>query len=68
LTVGWSKRFFVLGLVLTVVGVLPVLIGITLLPGLNPLVPTMLALSLMPLGLICLGLALILFLAGLVRR
>lgn len=64
----WTKLFLRLGFVLLGVGLIPLLLTQTILAGVDQLIPVMLSLSVAPLGLLCLLVALILFLAALLRR
>ena len=64
----WSRMFLRLGLVLLGLGVIPLLLVQYVFTGLDPLIPVMLSLSVAPIGVLVLIIALILFLAGLLRR
>jgi hypothetical protein len=57
-----------LGLVLLAVGLVPLLVLQFLLPQMDPVVPLLLSVMVAPLGAICTAIAIILFLAALVRR
>ncbi len=64
----WSRMFLRLGLVLLGLGVVPLLLVQYVFPGFDPLIPVMLSLSVAPIGVLVLLIALILFLAALLRR
>ena len=64
----WAKVLLRLGLVLVAVGVVPALLVQYVFTGFDALIPAMLLFSAAPLGAIILVVALILFLAVLVRR
>jgi polyferredoxin len=64
----WAMMLLRLGLVLLAVGVVPALLVQYVFTGFDALVPAMLLFSAAPLGALVLLVALILFLAGLVRR
>ncbi len=64
----WVKALFRLGLVLLVIGAGPALLVKYVFTGVDALIPAMLLISIAPFGVLCLAVALILFLAGLVRR
>ena len=64
----WAKILLRLGLVLLAVGVVPALLVQYVFTGFDALIPAMLLFSAAPLGGIILVIAIILFLAVLVRR
>jgi hypothetical protein len=64
----WAKMLLRLGLVLIAVGAIPALLVQYVFTGFDALIPAMLLFSAAPLGAIILVIALILFLAALVRR
>ena len=64
----WAKVLLRLGLVLVAVGTIPALLVQYVFTGIDALIPAMLLFSAAPLGAIVLVIALILFLAALVRR
>jgi hypothetical protein len=64
----WAKLFLRLALVLLAVGLLPLLAVGTLFTGVSPLVPVLLSVLVAPLGVLCLVVSLILFLAAVLRR
>lgn len=64
----WAKLTLRLALVLLAVGLLPILAVAWLLPGTDPLIPTMLGVFVAPLGGVCLLVSVILFLVALARR
>ena len=64
----WSRMFLRLGLVLLGLGVIPLLLVQYVFTDFNPLIPLLLSLSVAPIGVLVLLIALILFLAGLLRR
>jgi polyferredoxin len=64
----WAMMLLRLGLVLLAVGVVPALLVQYVFTGFDALIPAMLLFSAAPLGALVLLVALILFLAGLVRR
>jgi len=65
---AWAKLFLRLGLVLLAVGILPLLVQQFVLPQISPIVPVLLSVMVAPLGAIVTVVAVILFLAALVRR
>jgi hypothetical protein len=64
----WAKILLRLGLVLLAIGLVPALLVQYVLTGFDALIPAMLLFSAAPLGGIILVIAVILFLAVLVRR
>jgi hypothetical protein len=64
----WAKILLRLGLVLVAIGVIPALLVQYVFTGFDALIPAMLLFSAAPLGAVVLIIALILFLAALVRR
>jgi hypothetical protein len=64
----WAKVLLRLGLVLVAIGVIPALLVQYVFTGFDALIPAMLLFSTAPLGAAILVIALILFLAALVRR
>ena len=64
----WAKILLRLGLVLLAIGVVPAMLVQYVFTGFDALIPAMLLFSAAPLGGIILVIALILFLAVLVRR
>lgn len=64
----WTRLFLRLGLVLLAVGLIPLALTSTILTTWDQLVPIMLSFTVAPLGALALLVAVILFLAGLVRR
>jgi len=64
----WTKLFLRLGLVLLAIGLVPLALTSTILTTWDQLIPIMLSFTVAPLGALCLLVALILFLVGLVRR
>jgi hypothetical protein len=64
----WAKLLLRLAIVLLLVGLVPLLAISTIFSGINPLVPVMLSLTVAPLGALSLLIAIILFLAALLRR
>lgn len=64
----WAKIMLRLGLVLLAIGVVPLLVLQFLIPQMDPIVPVLLSVMVAPLGAIFLAIAVILFLAVLVRR
>ena len=64
----WAKLFLRLGLVLLAIGLLPLLAIGTLFTDVSPVIPVMLSLSVAPLGVLATLVALILYLAALLRR
>ena len=64
----WMKLFLRLGLVLVAVGLIPLLLTSTILTTWNQLIPIMLSFTVAPIGALCILVALILFLVGLLRR
>ena len=64
----WARLTLRLGLVLAAIGILPALAEQLLFPGFGGALPALLLLSVMPLALLVLAAAAILYLAVLVRR
>jgi len=64
----WAKVFLRLAIVLLAVGLIPLLAVAIIFTGISPLVPVMLSLFVAPLGALLVLIALILFLAALLRR
>jgi polyferredoxin len=64
----WAKMMLRLGLVLLAIGILPLLLVEYVLTDLNPLIALLLAFAVAPLGVLATIVALILFLAALLRR
>ena len=64
----WAKLFLRLGIVLLAIGLIPLALTATVLTTWDQLIPVILSLSVAPLGAICAIVALILFLAALLRR
>jgi polyferredoxin len=64
----WSRMLLRLAVLLLALGLVPLLVVGTVLPQFDPLIPVMLSLTLAPLGAVLLVVAVILFLAALVRR
>jgi hypothetical protein len=64
----WAKIWLRLGAVLIAVGIGPILIQQYVLPDINPVVPTLLTVMVAPLGALCLGVGIILFLVAWARR
>ena len=64
----WAKLLLRLAIVLLLVGVVPLLAVSTIFTGFSPLIPVMLSLTVAPLGALSLFVAIILFLAALLRR
>ena len=64
----WAKALLRLGLVLLALGVVPALLVQYVFTGFDALIPAMLLFSVAPIGGLCLAVAIILFLAALVRR
>ena len=66
--IAWAKLLLRLALVLLAIGLLPALAVKTVLPDIDALIPALLLFSAAPLGAVILVVAIILFLAALVRR
>ncbi len=64
----WAKLFLRLGIVLLAIGLIPLALTATVLTNWDQLIPLILSLSVAPLGAVCTVVALILFLAALLRR
>jgi polyferredoxin len=64
----WTKLFLRLALVLLAIGLVPLVAIQVLFTGVSPLIPVLLSLTVAPLGVLCLVVAAILFLAALLRR
>ena len=64
----WAKIWLRLGAVLLVVGIGPLLVQQFVLTDINPIIPTLLTVSVAPLGAICLTVGIILVLVAWVRR
>jgi hypothetical protein len=64
----WSYVFLKLGLLLLVLGLAPTLVAGLLFPGADPLIPLLLALSVTPLGALCLLVGAIMWLTARLRR
>ena len=64
----WAKVVLRLALVLLGVGILPALVARFVFAGFDALIPALLLFTVAPLGVVSLAVALILFLAALVRR
>jgi hypothetical protein len=64
----WARITLRLALVLLAIGLVPLLLQATILPQIDPVVPVLLSFMVAPLGAACLLIAVILFLAALVRR
>lgn len=64
----WAKALLRLGLVLAVIGVGPALLVQYVFTDIDGLIPAMLLISVAPFGALSLAVAVILFLAALVRR
>jgi polyferredoxin len=64
----WTRLTLRLALTLLAIGVLPAIIVQYVFGGFDALIPAMLLLTVAPLGALALFVALILFLAGLLRR
>ena len=64
----WTKLFLRLGIVLLAVGLVPLALTSTILTTWDQLIPIMLSFMVAPIGVLCILVALILFLVALLRR
>lgn len=64
----WTRLFLRLGLLLLAIGLIPLALTSTILTTWDQLIPIMLSFTVAPLGALSILVAVILFLAGLVRR
>jgi hypothetical protein len=64
----WIRMFLRLGIVLLAVGFIPLALTSTILTTWDQLIPIMLSFTIAPIGVLCVLVALILFLVALVRR
>ncbi|MDB5505841.1 MAG: hypothetical protein JWR75_479 [Devosia sp.] len=64
----WPRAFALLGGILLVIGTAPAAACLWLFPEIDQLLPNLLLLAVAPLGIMLLGIAVILFLAGWLRR
>jgi hypothetical protein len=64
----WIRMFLRLGIVLLAVGFIPLALTSTILTTWDQLIPIMLSFTVAPIGVLCVLVALILFLVALVRR